>query len=209
MACTWYDYAEIVCLVWFHVFEWVSVRVFIWLWQSTSILHWLLLLQHIKRVAVRDFGAKSADVLCEVCYHKMAHICRANAFEVMYVSIISLPMSCSSTDLKWCVEQDPFAHFPIRVFFPVWGLLCAAFYSTELQICWCFLQLRYDLPASYKFHKQKEKDIAVDLWRFTKWGNVGFKRSRNLEFLRFSLSKSRFWSGCRYSLPCIVENQDQ
>ncbi|KAG0582728.1 hypothetical protein KC19_3G081000 [Ceratodon purpureus] len=48
---------------------------------------------HIQRAAVRDFGAKTADVLCE---------------------------------------------------------------------------LRYDLPASYKFHKQKEKDIAVDLWRFTK-----------------------------------------
>ncbi|KAL4855508.1 Methyltransferase-like protein 5 [Chlorella vulgaris] len=27
-------------------------------------------------------------------------------------------------------------------------------------------QLRYDLPASYKFHKQKSKDIEVDLWRF-------------------------------------------
>ncbi|CAK9197160.1 hypothetical protein BDL97_11G074100 [Sphagnum fallax] len=47
---------------------------------------------HIKRVAVRDFGATSAEVLCE---------------------------------------------------------------------------LRYNLPASYKFHKQREVDIAVDLWRFT------------------------------------------
>lgn len=27
-------------------------------------------------------------------------------------------------------------------------------------------QLRYDLPASYAFHKQKIKDIEVDLWRF-------------------------------------------
>ncbi|EFN52561.1 hypothetical protein CHLNCDRAFT_138547 [Chlorella variabilis] len=27
-------------------------------------------------------------------------------------------------------------------------------------------QLRYDLPASYKFHKQKSRDIEVDLWRF-------------------------------------------
>jgi len=27
-------------------------------------------------------------------------------------------------------------------------------------------QLRYDLPASYAFHKQKTKDIEVDLWRF-------------------------------------------
>lgn len=27
-------------------------------------------------------------------------------------------------------------------------------------------QLRYDLPASYVFHKQKTKDIEVDLWRF-------------------------------------------
>jgi len=28
------------------------------------------------------------------------------------------------------------------------------------------LQLRYDLPQTYKFHKKKEADIAVDLWRF-------------------------------------------
>jgi predicted RNA methylase len=28
------------------------------------------------------------------------------------------------------------------------------------------LQLRYDLPQTYKFHKKKEVDIAVDLWRF-------------------------------------------
>ena len=28
------------------------------------------------------------------------------------------------------------------------------------------LQLRYDLPKLYKFHKRKEVDIAVDLWRF-------------------------------------------
>ncbi|XP_038889166.1 rRNA N6-adenosine-methyltransferase METTL5 [Benincasa hispida] len=27
-------------------------------------------------------------------------------------------------------------------------------------------QLRYDLPQLYKFHKRKEVDIAVDLWRF-------------------------------------------
>lgn len=27
-------------------------------------------------------------------------------------------------------------------------------------------QLRYDLPATYKFHKQKSRDIEVDLWRF-------------------------------------------
>lgn len=27
-------------------------------------------------------------------------------------------------------------------------------------------ELRYDLPRTYKFHKQKELDIAVDLWRF-------------------------------------------
>lgn len=27
-------------------------------------------------------------------------------------------------------------------------------------------QLRYDLPASYKFHKEKSRDIEVDLWRF-------------------------------------------
>eukprot|EP00897_Mesotaenium_endlicherianum_P002910 jgi/Mesen1/2647/ME000166S01772 len=27
-------------------------------------------------------------------------------------------------------------------------------------------QLRYDLPAQYKFHKRKDMDIEVDLWRF-------------------------------------------
>ncbi|XP_066377004.1 uncharacterized protein [Miscanthus floridulus] len=27
-------------------------------------------------------------------------------------------------------------------------------------------ELRYDLPQTYKFHKKKEVDIAVDLWRF-------------------------------------------
>ena len=27
-------------------------------------------------------------------------------------------------------------------------------------------QLRYDLPASYSYHKLKTKDIEVDLWRF-------------------------------------------
>lgn len=32
--------------------------------------------------------------------------------------------------------------------------------------CQVLAQLRYDLPASYTFHKQKSKDIEVDLWRF-------------------------------------------
>ncbi|XP_050375306.1 uncharacterized protein LOC126792854 [Argentina anserina] len=27
-------------------------------------------------------------------------------------------------------------------------------------------QLRYDLPQTYKFHKKRDVDIAVDLWRF-------------------------------------------
>lgn len=27
-------------------------------------------------------------------------------------------------------------------------------------------ELRYDLPSSYKFHKQRSKDIEVDFWRF-------------------------------------------
>ncbi|EIE18452.1 S-adenosyl-L-methionine-dependent methyltransferase [Coccomyxa subellipsoidea C-169] len=27
-------------------------------------------------------------------------------------------------------------------------------------------QLRYDLPASYAFHKERSRDIEVDLWRF-------------------------------------------
>ena len=29
-------------------------------------------------------------------------------------------------------------------------------------------QLRYDLPASYAFHRAASKDVEVDLWRFTK-----------------------------------------
>eukprot|EP00249_Psilotum_nudum_P007254 c20431_g2_i2 orf=138-572(+) len=28
-------------------------------------------------------------------------------------------------------------------------------------------ELRFDLPALYKFHKKREVDIFVDLWRFT------------------------------------------
>nr|XP_028686659.1 methyltransferase-like protein 5 isoform X6 [Macaca mulatta]XP_028686660.1 methyltransferase-like protein 5 isoform X6 [Macaca mulatta] len=31
----------------------------------------------------------------------------------------------------------------------------------------CFTELRYDLPASYKFHKKKSVDIEVDLIRFS------------------------------------------
>ena len=27
-------------------------------------------------------------------------------------------------------------------------------------------ELRYDLPATYRFHKERSKDIEVDLWRF-------------------------------------------
>lgn len=29
-------------------------------------------------------------------------------------------------------------------------------------------QLRYDLPASYAFHRSASKDVEVDLWRFEK-----------------------------------------
>lgn len=28
-------------------------------------------------------------------------------------------------------------------------------------------ELRFDIPAAYAFHKEKNKDVAVDLWRFT------------------------------------------
>ncbi|CAM6095762.1 unnamed protein product [Calypogeia fissa] len=56
-------------------------------------LHKTTTREHVKRGALRDFGAKSAEVLCE---------------------------------------------------------------------------LRYDLPALYKFHKKREVEIAVDLWRFTR-----------------------------------------
>ncbi|XP_010526455.1 PREDICTED: methyltransferase-like protein 5 [Tarenaya hassleriana] len=59
--------------------------------QAVYSLHKTSTREHIKRTALRDLGAKSAEVLCE---------------------------------------------------------------------------LRYDLPKLYKFHKRKEVDIFVDLWRF-------------------------------------------
>ncbi|XP_056859295.1 uncharacterized protein LOC108842503 isoform X3 [Raphanus sativus] len=59
--------------------------------QAVYSLHKTSTREHIKRAALRDFNAKSAEVICE---------------------------------------------------------------------------LRYDLPKLYKFHKRKEVDIAVDLWRF-------------------------------------------
>ncbi|KAH9800831.1 MTS domain-containing protein [Citrus sinensis] len=34
-------------------------------------------------------------------------------------------------------------------------------------------ELRYDVPQLYKFHKKKEVDIAVDLWRFVPKRNQG------------------------------------
>lgn len=34
-------------------------------------------------------------------------------------------------------------------------------------------ELRYDVPQLYKFHKKKEADIAVDLWRFVPKRNLG------------------------------------
>ncbi|KAL9440670.1 hypothetical protein AB3S75_019354 [Citrus x aurantiifolia] len=34
-------------------------------------------------------------------------------------------------------------------------------------------ELRYDVPQLYKFHKKKEVDIAVDLWRFVPKRNLG------------------------------------
>ncbi|KAJ6295903.1 hypothetical protein OIU78_023850 [Salix suchowensis] len=54
--------------------------------------------EHVKRAALRDFGASSAEVLCE---------------------------------------------------------------------------LRFDVPRLYKFHKKREMDIAVDLWRFAPKTNQG------------------------------------
>ena len=37
-------------------------------------------------------------------------------------------------------------------------------------------QLRFDVPQLYKFHKKKEVDIAVDLWRFVPKDNQGKER---------------------------------
>lgn len=59
--------------------------------QAVYSLHKTSTREHIKRIALRDFHAKSAEVICE---------------------------------------------------------------------------LRFDVPKMYKFHKKKEVDIAVDLWRF-------------------------------------------
>ncbi|KAL4714580.1 hypothetical protein ACJJTC_006626 [Scirpophaga incertulas] len=33
-------------------------------------------------------------------------------------------------------------------------------------------ELRYDLPATYKFHKEQSRDIAVDLWRVYKTSDM-------------------------------------
>jgi len=35
-----------------------------------------------------------------------------------------------------------------------------------LKFVFLLWQLRFDVPKMYKFHKKKEVDIAVDLWRF-------------------------------------------
>jgi hypothetical protein len=35
---------------------------------------WLCVLQHVKRIALRDFGAKTADVLCEVGTYLMQSV---------------------------------------------------------------------------------------------------------------------------------------
>ncbi|PSS15581.1 Methyltransferase-like protein [Actinidia chinensis var. chinensis] len=63
--------------------------------QAVYSLHKTTTRDHVKRTALRDYNAKSAEVLCE---------------------------------------------------------------------------LRYDVPQLYKFHKKKEVDIAVDLWRFVPRG---------------------------------------
>ncbi|KAG6437440.1 hypothetical protein SASPL_102357 [Salvia splendens] len=34
-------------------------------------------------------------------------------------------------------------------------------------------ELRFDVPQLYKFHKKKEVDVAVDLWRFVPTSNQG------------------------------------
>lgn len=78
--------------------------------------------QHIKRAALRDFNAKSAEVLCEV---------GAKRFEIF---------SYVNSDVNVSEHSNSLILFP--------------------------LQLRYDLPKLYKFHKRKEVDIVVDLWRF-------------------------------------------
>jgi len=36
-----------------------------------------------------------------------------------------------------------------------------------LLACPSVLQLRYDIPKSYGFHRKASMDIEVDLWRFT------------------------------------------
>ncbi|KAL9261139.1 rRNA N6-adenosine-methyltransferase METTL5-like protein [Drosera capensis] len=70
-------------------------------------------LEHVKRMALRDFGAISAEVLCQVSHLKLPVVVICNAVVRLYQT------------------------------------------------------LRFDVPQLYKFHKKKEVDIAVDLWRFT------------------------------------------
>lgn len=56
------------------------------------------------------------------------------------------------------------------------GLLCKCVQYSLFEWCWLshylyfgYFQLRFDVPQLYKFHKKKEVDIAVDLWRFVPW----------------------------------------
>ncbi|CAH8366480.1 unnamed protein product [Eruca vesicaria subsp. sativa] len=42
----------------------------------------------------------------------------------------------------------------------------AALHEFNAKSAEVICELRYDLPKLYKFHKRKEVDIAVDLWRF-------------------------------------------
>lgn len=54
-------------------------------------------------------------------------------------------------------------------------LLVQSYFNFYLLIIYHFFpqQLRYDVPQLYKFHKKKEVDIAVDLWRFVPKRNQG------------------------------------
>jgi hypothetical protein len=45
---------------------------------------------------------------------------------------------------------------------------CLTHAAPALALAQVLAQLRYDLPASYAFHRAATKDVDVDLWRFSK-----------------------------------------
>ncbi|KAJ0818211.1 hypothetical protein HanPI659440_Chr00c03g0710161 [Helianthus annuus] len=54
----------------------------------------------------------------------------------------------------------------MRLFLINWHIKRSALRDYNASSAEVICELRYDLPKLYKFHKKKDVDIAVDLWRF-------------------------------------------